>query len=144
MSDIDEGDTIVQDDAQTDSDKSTEPDEDDEEADAMEDVEETPGAPPQSDIRIEIYAPPKEEYKTSNVLSAFEMAEIVGIRSAQIAKNRICLVDVADLNDAVSMAKRELMMRKCPLTLRRYCGKIDGKIIYEYWNPNEMVFAVSW
>ena len=141
MSDI-EGDTIVQDDAQSDSEEVSNSEEEEEETD-VEDGEDVSTAPPQSDIRMEIYAPPKEEYKTSNVLSAFEMTEIIGIRSAQIAKNRICLVDVADLNDAVSMAKRELMMRKCPLTLRRYCGMQHGKIIYEYWNPNEMVFSIS-
>ena len=68
--------------------------------------EEKSGATSNNNDRI--YVVPKEECTTSNVLGAFEMVEIVSIRAAQIADNKICLADdVSDLTDATLMAKRE-------------------------------------
>ena len=87
--------------------------------------------------------------RTSNVLSKFEMTEIISVRSAQIASDGICMVNTADLDDSVKMAKRELMLRKCPLMYERGVGDgvdADGTEIeyVEHWDPNEMQFPIHW
>lgn len=91
-----------------------------------------------------------ENMITSNVLTSYNMTEIVSIRATQIAKFNNCLVDVSDLTDPIKMAKRELMMRKCPLTLRRIVGEIKdpktGELqsYVEFWDVNTMQFAVEY
>jgi DNA-directed RNA polymerase subunit K/omega len=94
-----------------------------------------------------IIAPDKRKF--SNILSKYEMTEIISIRSTQIAHFNNCMVDAPGLSDPILMAKRELMMRKCPLVLSRFAGELpdqNGKkySYYEYWYPNEMQFAVMY
>ncbi len=84
--------------------------------------------------------------RTSSTMSKFEMTEYVSIRATQIAKHNDCMVNVADLDDPIIMAKRELMARECPLVLRRYVGELSNargemEEYYELWRPAEMVFA---
>lgn len=87
---------------------------------------------------------------TTDTLTKFNMTEIVSIRAAQIAKFNNCLVNTDGLTSAVAMAKRELMMRKCPLKLRRVVGTVCDHakkevITYiEVWSPNDMKFAIHW
>lgn len=79
---------------------------------------------------------------TPHRLTKFEMTRIETIRSEQIAIDNICMVDTTGLTDTVRMAKRELMMRKCPLTMRREVGlTADGKKLVEDWDPNTMEFS---
>lgn len=87
-----------------------------------------------------------ENRRTSNVMSKFEMTEHNSIRATQIAQYNNCMVDITGLDDPVKMAKRELMMRKSPLVLRRHVGerkngKGEWESFYEYWSPNEMTFS---
>jgi len=82
-----------------------------------------------------------------DVLSKYEIAEIINIRTYQINSNGIAFCDISGLDNSVDIAKRELMHRKCPLMIRREAGRElskDGKrviINVEDWNPNEMIFA---
>jgi DNA-directed RNA polymerase I, II, and III subunit RPABC2 len=97
----------------------------------------------------EIVVVDTENRQTSDVMSKFEMTECVSIRAVQIARFNNCMVDITGLTDPVLMAKRELMMRKVPLTLRRYVGETENskgefESYYEYWNPNEMIFSTSY
>lgn len=97
----------------------------------------------------EIIVVAPEHRRTSNVLSLFEMTEIVSIRSTQIAHHSTTMLDdIAGLTDPIAIAKRELMMRRCPLVLRRRVGQktVAGETqdYYEYWNPNEMQFAKAY
>ena len=92
---------------------------------------------------IDTVAVSPEKRITSNVMSKYEITECISIRSTQIAQYNNCLVDVSDLSDPILMAKRELMMRMCPLLLRRYVGTRDNFEYYEYWNPNEMTLMVG-
>lgn len=135
MSDIDDIESVAENSATESS---------EEESEGEEEKIDAEGAPEESKLYADIYVLPKEEYKTSNVLSAFEMTEIINIRSAQIAKTNICMVGMGNLDNAIEIAKRELMERKCPLVLQRLCGVVDEKLVYEYWNPNEMVFSLNW
>jgi hypothetical protein len=89
----------------------------------------------------------KDEHRvTSQVLSPFEQTKILSIRINQLAAEGIAMCDITDLSDPARIAKRELMMRKTPIMLRRYVGYINtdaGKRhCYEDWNPNVMEFSV--
>jgi hypothetical protein len=85
-----------------------------------------------------------ENRRTSNIMNLFEMTEYVSIRAVQIAKYNNCMVDTTGLSDTVLMAKRELMMRRCPLTLRRCVGTYGEKTYFEHWDPAEMTFSTSY
>lgn len=99
-------------------------------------------------ITKEVVVVKPENRRTSSVMTAFEMAECNSFRGTDIARNNNCLVDTTGLTDYMDMAKRELMMRMCPLTLRRFVGERirDGIVeeVYEWWSPNEMTFAVTY
>ena len=87
-----------------------------------------------------------ENRKSSNILTNFEICEIISIRSQQISKDDKTLIEKGILDDPISIAKKELMERKCPLVLRRKIGEIydDKKNIlneyYEFWDVNKMTF----
>ena len=90
-----------------------------------------------------------ENRRTTNRMSKYEMTECCNIRAVQISQFNNCMVDITGLSNEVLMAKRELMMRKCPLTLRRHVGTLKNKSgeveqYYEYWDPNEMVFSTQY
>jgi hypothetical protein len=89
-----------------------------------------------------------EKRRTSDTLSKYEMTEIVSIRSIQISASNNCTVDTSGLTDPVAMAKKELMMRKCPLICRRHVGDVrigdEIQSYYEFWDPNSMKFAVTY
>jgi DNA-directed RNA polymerase subunit K/omega len=117
---------------------------------ADDELEEEPDAPSVPSYTSEIIVVKPEKRRTSHVLSKFEMTEIVSIRNAQIAQTGQAMVEIGDLDDPVKIAKKELMMRRCPLILRREVGRIYNaenntlttKI--ETWNPSEMQFAVQY
>ncbi|QYB17505.1 putative DNA-directed RNA polymerases I, II and III [Pacmanvirus S19] len=103
-----------------------------------------------SSFNKEIIVVKPENRLTSHVMSKFEQTELVSIRAVQISQFNNCLVDITGLDDPILMAKRELMMRKCPLIIRRKVGELKnpktGKLeeYYEYWSPNEMQFSVEY
>jgi len=97
----------------------------------------------------EIIVVKPENRQTSTVMNHFEMTDSVSTRAAQIANHNNCMVDIAGLDDPIKMAKRELMMRMSPLTLRRHVGDIknaEGVIdqYYEFFSPNEMIFSTTY
>lgn len=99
-----------------------------------------------SDFNEDIVVVAPDDRITTSRLSLYNVAEIISIRTDQIARFNNCLVDITGLSNAEDMAKKELMERKCPLVLRRHVGSgmRDGKLckFYEYWDPNEMEFPV--
>jgi DNA-directed RNA polymerase subunit K/omega len=101
-----------------------------------------------SSHNIEIIVVKRENHRTSDILSHFEMTELVGIRATQISQNGGCFTDTTGLTNPTDMAKRELMARQCPLVVRRYVGIRRNPATglpahyYEYKSPREMVFEV--
>jgi DNA-directed RNA polymerase subunit K/omega len=95
----------------------------------------------------EIVIVPDDERITPHVMSKYEMTRVVSIRATQISEHNNPMVDVSGLTDPIKMAKRELMERMCPLTLRRIIGDRKNpktgemETYMELWNPNTMVFA---
>lgn len=72
---------------------------------------------------------------TSNILTIYEMSELIGIRATQISQGSPVFVDINYISDPIEMAKKEILNNKCPLYVKRYIG-LDR---YELWNPNEMI-----
>ena len=103
-----------------------------------------------SSFNKEIIIVKPENRKTSNVLSKFEITEIVSIRAVQISQFNNCMVDITGLDDPILMAKREIMKRACPILVRRHVGDLKNPVtgilesFYEIWSPNEMSFAVEY
>lgn len=90
-----------------------------------------------------------EERQTTDILSRFEMSRLVSVRANQIANHNNPFVDITGLTSPIDMAKRELMQRKCPLTLTRGVGEVtsvthEGIHVTKYeewWDPNTMTFS---
>lgn len=72
---------------------------------------------------------------TSNILTIYELTELIGIRATQISNGSPVFVDITNINDPLEMAKKEIINNKCPLYIKRYIG-LDK---YELWDPNEMI-----
>lgn len=72
---------------------------------------------------------------TSNILTIYEITELIGIRATQISQGSPIFVETDYISDPIEMAKKEIINNKCPLYVKRYIG-LD---CYELWNPNEMV-----
>jgi DNA-directed RNA polymerase subunit K/omega len=90
------------------------------------------------------------QWRTTDVLSRFEMTRLISIRAAEIEANpSVCMIEYSG-DDPINIAKQELAARKCPLVIRRVVGdnhtKVDGAdctIVYvECRNPNTMIHAM--
>lgn len=72
---------------------------------------------------------------TSNILTIYEMTELIGIRATQISQGSPVFIDIDCISDPIEMAKKEILNNKCPLYVKRYIG-LDK---YELWDPNIMI-----
>ena len=133
---------------------------DDEEVEEIdEEVEEIDDGEPDEDIvdlksvskyNKEVIVVKPENRITSHILTLYNMTEIISIRSTQIAQHNNCMVDITGLTDPIKMAKRELMMRRCPLVLRRVIGDVkdprtgEMQTYVEFWDVNTMQFATEY
>lgn len=87
-----------------------------------------------NDSKIQIIIK-NEDKITSNILTIYEVTELIGIRATQISNGSPTFTDMEDCNDPIEMAKLELINNKFPLYIKRYIG-LDK---YELWDPNIMV-----
>ena len=71
---------------------------------------------------------------TSNILTIYEMVELISIRGSQIANGSYVFTDITGITEPTEMAKKEIMDNKCPLYIKRHIG-LDR---YELWSPNLM------
>jgi DNA-directed RNA polymerase I, II, and III subunit RPABC2 len=88
--------------------------EDDEEMPELVKDEET-----KPDIIQKMFVLPKSQHRTSDVLSIYEKAEVISIRARQIEKGATPFVDAGDLTDPIQIAEKELIARRCPLSIIR-------------------------
>jgi DNA-directed RNA polymerase I, II, and III subunit RPABC2 len=86
-------------------------------------------------IRTQITFVTPENRITSEILTKFECADIISVRSKQIENGGMCFADVQELTDPLDMARKELIDKKCPLDVIR---SITDKV-FERWHVNEMV-----
>lgn len=88
---------------------------------------------------------------TTDILSEYELAQILVIRGTQIEKTGVYFINGqhANIDVAEDLARLELAERRCPLVLRRKRGEKyfyddDGKLVCEQyvedWDPNKMMF----
>lgn len=86
-------------------------------------------------IRSEIVYKLPEDRITSEVMTKFELTEVISIRAKQIENDiSVIFVDVENLTDPIEIAKKEIIEKKCPLSIVRM---ITDKIA-EKWHVNEM------
>lgn len=114
------------------------------------DVQENQATEELSKWSQEIVVVKPENRRTSNRLSLYEMTEIVGILASYVEKNGAQFMPAGDADNSITIAKRTLMHRKCPLVLRRVVGRRKNpatkkiELYCEYWDPNEMIFSVTY
>lgn len=88
----------------------------------------------ENDSKIQ-YIIKNDDKITSNILTIYEMTELIGIRATQIANGAPIFTDIEYINDPIEMAKKEIINNKCPLYVKRYIG-LDK---FELWDPNVMI-----
>ena len=77
----------------------------------------------------------KDSYRqTSNILTKYEKARVLGIRSLQLSLNFKPMIKT-NITDTYEIAKLELKNKILPLKIKRYINKNE----YEEWNTNELV-----
>ncbi len=100
--------------------------------------------PPQADNLSEPAADlpdlPAPSRCTSQYMTKYERARVLGVRAMQISRNAPILVEV-DPNDTDPMhiAEKELLERKLPFMIRRYLP--DGS--HEDWRMDELVIEIE-
>lgn len=124
-------------------------DEVEDEVDEVDDDDEKPFVStvllPHQALEVDFIVLKEEDFVTTDMLSLFEMTSLVTIRINQISRTGTAFVDIIMGETATTIAKRELMQRKCPLMIEREIGtrEVDGKIYrcVEHRDPNTMIFA---
>lgn len=85
-------------------------------------------------LRTQIVYKLPEHRVTSEVMSKFELAEVISIRARQLESSAKVFTDIGDLTDPLAIAKKEIIDKKCPLDIVRM---ITDKIA-ERWHVNEL------
>lgn len=70
---------------------------------------------------------------TQPILSKYESARLLGLRTEQLHHGAKATVDVGQETDAMTIAKKELDTLSLPITIRRHVSKTR----YEDWQLNE-------
>ena len=83
----------------------------------------------------EINIVPRSERRTSDIITQYEYTEVTSIRGKQIEDGSKIFIDIKNLSDPVKIAEREIVEKKCPLSIRRMlCDEYA-----EVWEVNEMI-----
>ncbi len=85
-------------------------------------------------VRTEIVYRRPEDRLTTETMTKFELCEVISIRAKQLEQGRVVFTDVGDLTDPIAIAKKEIIDKKCPLSIVRM---ITDKIA-EKWQVNEL------
>ncbi len=80
-----------------------------------------------------VFKNPKDRI-TSEVLSRFELCEVISIRAKQLETGRKIFTEVGNITDPLEIAKKEILDKKCPLSIVRM---LTDKVA-EKWHVNEM------
>ena len=78
----------------------------------------------------------KDKKKTKPIMTKFEKAKILGIRSEMLSSGALSTIDLPkNIDNSYDIAKMELEQKKVPLIVRRYLP--DGSI--EDWRVSELI-----
>jgi len=78
----------------------------------------------------------KKNRITSNIMTKYERARILGTRALQLSRNAPTNIDTTGLTDPLKIAEQELILKKCPLILRRNFP--NGA--FEDWKVSELIY----
>lgn len=76
----------------------------------------------------------KSKRITSQYMTKYERARVLGTRALQISLNAPVMVDIGGETDALKIAMKELRERKIPMIIRRYLP--DNS--FEDWSLDEL------
>merc|ERR1712194_423734 len=76
-----------------------------------------------------------QERTTTQYLTKYERARVLGTRALQISMNAPVMVDLEGETDPLRIAQKELRERKIPIVIRRYLP--DGS--FEDWGIDELI-----
>jgi len=76
-----------------------------------------------------------KERITTQYLTKYEKARILGTRALQISMNAPIMVELEGETDPLEIAQKELREKKIPIIIRRYLP--DGS--YEDWSIEELI-----
>jgi DNA-directed RNA polymerase subunit K/omega len=91
-------------------------------------------------LQREIVIIDNKNRRTSDIMSKFEMTEIISHRAQQINNGGRCFTDTGDIIDPIAKARKELYDKKCPLSIFRYIT--DD--ICEVWTANELAIPMDY
>lgn len=87
---------------------------------------------------------PPDERITNDIMSIHERARIIGLRAESLARgDKVFLTsdEKIGLTDAISLAEKELYLRRTPYIIERAIN-INGTIV-EHWSVNELYFPIT-
>lgn len=76
---------------------------------------------------------------TSDVMTKYEYARVVGIRATHIADQNQPYINIGSLTDPIDIAIEEIKQKRCPLSVRRLVHTIDGIKYYEEIPVNNLI-----
>jgi DNA-directed RNA polymerase subunit K/omega len=80
-----------------------------------------------------------EDRKTSNHMSLYEYASLIGIRGQMIENGDLVFVEIGDMTDSISIAKQELREKMHPLSVVREISRKGNVSVVEVWSANELI-----
>lgn len=81
----------------------------------------------------------QQVYKTTNTITKYEKARIIGTRAQEIADGAPTFVDPGDLTDPIEIARLEYQMKKIPILIGRPLpSKNRKKPVIEYRRVNDL------
>jgi len=80
---------------------------------------------------------PRDKRITTNYMTKYERARVLGTRALQIAMCAPVMVELENESDPLQIAAKELRDQKIPIIIRRYLP--DGS--YEDWSIDELVIT---
>jgi DNA-directed RNA polymerase subunit K/omega len=150
MSDIEDDDVSIVEEDSIDDDAYVDPDDENEEYSDYESDEEIFKDEEEvltNDVKIIIKVPDNER-RTTNILSQYEFAKIIGLRAQQIANGDtnipVIFVDADEIINSTSIekereiAEKEIREKRCPYKVRKQYQQ-GNKVYYEDWDVNHMI-----
>ena len=83
----------------------------------------------------------KDKRMTSDMISPFELSNIIGVRSKTIESSleEPMYVSIEGVSNTIEIAIKEILLKRCPLTIERIVYKKNNIIKVERWDVNELI-----
>jgi len=113
--------------------------EDEDEDDDDEDKDDTEDTSYMSKFRYIVIK--NEDRRTSNMISLFELVNVIGTRAQMIdsSTSEMIYVPLEGLKNTIEIAEAEIKLGKCPLSIERIVYQDPYVTKVELWKVNELV-----